>query len=162
MNRTLVVSVQLLCLLAVTGIPSASGAVFVGQAQHMPQRQTSMAAAEKPVFIPLPGQGKKCWIGDSLYFVYKFNARPKMGTTILKVQVFDKKGKKLTRLSIAGSFDMPSMRGAHDSGDVQFKLNKKGDYLLPVNVVMPGGWEVNMTFSEGDKPIYRGSLRFEV
>ena len=30
------------------------------------------------------------------------------------------------------------MSGAHDSGEVPFKLNRKGDYLLPVNIVMPG------------------------
>ncbi len=57
---------------------------------------------------------------------------------------------------------MPSMAGAHDSGEVAFKLNKKGDYLLPVNVVMPGGWEVRLTFSRNGVVIFRGRILFDV
>jgi len=57
---------------------------------------------------------------------------------------------------------MPSMRGAHDSGEVAFKLNKAGDYLLPVNVVMPGDWEVRLTFSRNGSVIFRGKVTFDV
>ncbi len=28
----------------------------------------------------------------------------------------------------------------------EFKLNKKNDYLLPIHIVMPGEWEVKLTF----------------
>ncbi len=41
-------------------------------------------------------------------------------------------------------------------------MNKKGDYLLPVNVVMPGEWEVVLNFLKDKKPIYTGSVRFNV
>jgi hypothetical protein len=119
-------------------------------------------ASKEPVYADLPGAGKKCWIGENIYFTYKFDKKPKMGTAILIVQVFDKGGARLTNLSIVGNYDMPSMRGAHPSGDVPFKLNKKGDYLLPVNVVMPGGWEVLLVFRKGDETIYRGAFRFDV
>ena len=54
------------------------------------------------------------------------------------------------------------MRGAHDSGEVPFKLNKKGDYLLPVNVVMPGEWEVKLIFMNDTGPIFRGRITFKV
>jgi hypothetical protein len=57
---------------------------------------------------------------------------------------------------------MPEMKGAHDSGEVPFKLNKKGDYLLPVNVVMPGEWEVKLVFLKGKEPVYRGRITFKV
>jgi hypothetical protein len=57
---------------------------------------------------------------------------------------------------------MPSMRGAHDSGDVDFKLNKKNDYLLPVNIVMPGDWEVRVTFLKDGKPVFHGGITFDV
>ena len=57
---------------------------------------------------------------------------------------------------------MPSMRGAHDSGEVPFKLNKKGDYLLPVNVVMPGEWEVKLVFMKDKEPVFRGRITFKV
>ncbi len=120
------------------------------------------AGSGEIVYKPLPGPGKKCWIDEDLYFVYKFSEKPKMGTVILVLQVYTKKDEKLTPFVIKGRSDMPSMRGAHDSGDQDFKLNKKNDYLLPVNIVMPGGWEVRLTFLKDGTPVYNGSLAFDV
>ncbi len=120
------------------------------------------AIAQEPVYNDLPGAGKKCWIGDSLYFTWKFDKKPKLGMAFLKVRLFDPMGKQITSLDVVGSSDMPSMRGAHDSGEVPLKLNKKGDYLLPVNVVMPGEWEVRLVFLKGAEPLYRGRIAFKV
>ena len=120
------------------------------------------AETQGPIYNPLPIYGKKCWIGEDYYFVYKFDKTPKMGTVILKVQLFNKKGKRSTDLNLNGSYGMPSMESAHDYGEQSFKLNKKGDYLLPVNVVMPGEWEVKLTFIKNKKIIYLGKLRFNV
>jgi hypothetical protein len=120
------------------------------------------AAAETPVYKDLPGAGKKCWIGNALYFTYKFDKKPKLGTAILKVQLFEKKGARITNLDVIGMSDMPSMKGAHDSGEVPFKLNKKGDYLLPVNVVMPGEWEVKLVFLKAKEPVFRGRITFKI
>ncbi len=120
------------------------------------------AFAQEPVYNDLPGAGKKCWIGNDLYFTWKFDKKPKLGTAFLKIRLFDKKGKQVKHLDVVGSSDMPSMRGAHDSGDVPFKLNKKGDYLLPVNVVMPGEWEVKLLFLKAKAPLYRGRIVFKV
>jgi hypothetical protein len=118
--------------------------------------------AQEPEFKDLPKAGQKCWIGKVEYFVYEFDKTPKMGTVILKIQLFDKGGKQVADLDITGRSDMPSMRGAHDSGEVAFKLNKKGDYLLPVNVVMPGDWEVRLTFSRNKIVVFRGRVAFGV
>ena len=117
---------------------------------------------QEPVYKVLPGDGKKCWIGEEYYFTYKFVEAPKLGTAILKIQLFGKGGEKLTALEISGNSGMPSMSGAHDSGEVLFKLNKKGDYLLPVNIVMPGEWEVKLSLSKDKKVIFRGSFKFNV
>jgi len=106
--------------------------------------------------------GQKYWIGEAYYFVYNLDKRPQLGTIIMKIQVFTKEGKQDTSLEIAGDADMPSMKGAHSSGNQLFKMNKKGDYLLPVNVVMPGDWEVVLIFLKDKKPIYTGSVRFNV
>ncbi len=111
---------------------------------------------------PVLKAGQKYWIGDERYFTYDFDKKPQMGTIIMKVQVFAKDGKQDTSLEITGSADMPSMKGAHSSGETLFKMNKKGDYLLPVNVVMPGEWEVVLNFLKDKKPIYTGSVRFNV
>lgn len=118
--------------------------------------------AETPEYSDLPGFGKKCRIDDAFSFIYEFTEKPKMGTAILRVRVFDREGNQSTPFSILGRSDMPSMAGAHDSGEQEFKLNQKGDYLLPVSVVMPGEWEVKLTFKRGDAVVFRGAFRFDV
>lgn len=118
-------------------------------------------AASKQVWNALPGYGKKVWIGNDFYFTYKFDKKPKMGTSILKVALFDKKNKQVKDWEVVGKSGMPSMSGAHDA-EAAFKLNKKGDYLLPVNFVMPGEWEVRLTFKKGATPAYYGSFRLNI
>ncbi|MFZ3045757.1 MAG: hypothetical protein WA151_07565 [Desulfatirhabdiaceae bacterium] len=121
---------------------------------------SGLTSAEE--FMPLSGEGKKIWIGKEYYFIYSFNKTPQLGTSILKVELYDKDGKRDTTLNITGDSGMPSMAGHHDSGDMVLQKNKKGDYLLPVNVVMRGGWEVRLTFLKDDKPIFKGSIPFNV
>jgi hypothetical protein len=111
---------------------------------------------------PLMNAGQKHWIGSDNYVVYNFDKRPQMGAVIVKIQVFTKDGKQDSTLDITGRADMPSMRGAHGTGDRPFQLNKKGDYVLPVNVVMPGEWEVVLNFLKDNKPVYTGIVRFNV
>ncbi len=120
------------------------------------------AQAEEEQYTPLPDEGKKYEIGTDYSFMYQFADKPKLGVAILKIKLFNKDGKQDTSLKITGASGMPSMPGHHQSGDVPFKLNKKGDYLLPVDVVMRGDWEVKVIFSKGDKDVYRGSIRFDV
>jgi len=117
---------------------------------------------QEPVFQDLAKSGKKCWIGEVNYFTWQFDKTPKMGTSILIIKLYDRDGKRVTDVAITGQSDMPSMRGAHDSGEIAFKLNKAGDYLLPVNVVMPGDWEVRLTFSRNGSVIFRGKVTFDV
>jgi hypothetical protein len=111
---------------------------------------------------PLPKVGEQCWVGPEYYFVHGFDKRPTLGVIILKIQVFRKDGTQVSFFEITGNSGMPSMRGAHDSGDQPFKQNKRGDYLLPLNVVMPGEWEVSVTVLDDKKPIFSGYLRFHV
>jgi len=118
--------------------------------------------ADEPVFSDLPKPGKICRIGAGYTFTYEFDKTPKMGTVILKIKLFDGSGARTTELGIIGRSDMPAMAGAHDSGDAAFRLNKKGDYLLPVSVVMPGKWEVRLVFSRGPDVIFRGRFTFDV
>jgi len=110
----------------------------------------------------LSAPDKKNRIDDLLYFVYKFTTPPRMGTVVLKVQVFDKSGKKNTSFLIQAEYGMPAMPGAHDSGRQEMSLNKAGNYLLPLNLVMPGEWELKLTFFKGSRAIFRGRTRFDV
>jgi hypothetical protein len=115
-----------------------------------------------PAYNPLPGAGQKVWIGQEYYFIYSFDKKPRIGTVILKIQLFDKQRKRSTSLNITGDCGMPSMGSAHNTGNQPFTLNKKGDYLLPLNIVMPGEWEVKLNFLKDKKVIYHGSLKFTV
>lgn len=119
-------------------------------------------AAAEIEFTPLTDAGRKTAISADLFIVFEFNERPKMGMVILKIQVFDKKGNKVTPLTIQGQSGMPSMPGHHDTVQVDFKLSRKNDYLLPVDVVMPGDWEVRLTFMKDGKPIFFGRVNFDV
>jgi hypothetical protein len=122
----------------------------------------ALRQAATPEYPELPGFGKKCRIDDDFYFTYEFTEKPKMGTAILRLRVIDREGNQSTPFSVLGRSDMPSMSGAHDSGEQEFKLNRRGDYLLPVNIAMPGEWEVKLTFQRGDTVVLRGAFRFDV
>lgn len=113
-------------------------------------------------FEPMGAPGKKTSIGKDFTVVYSFDKKPQMGTVILRVEVFDKDGKKDTSLKITGKSDMPSMKGAHGTAVRSFQTNKKGDYLLPLDLVMPGAWEVELVFIQDKTVIHRGSIRFHV
>jgi YtkA-like len=154
-NRWLPAAVGLTLMTLTFAAPS--GPQAAGTATGPALRQ-----AEIPEYSELPGFGKKCRIDDQFQFTYEFTEKPKMGTAILRIRIIDREGNQTTALTVLGRSDMPAMAGGHDSGDQEFKLNKKGDYLLPVNIVMPGEWEVKLTFKRGDDAVFRGLFRFDV
>jgi hypothetical protein len=132
-----------------------------GGHQH-PMKAEAAGGAEQPVFATMAAPGKKVPLEGGGYLIYGFDKKPKLGTVILKVEVFTADGKKDTSLEILGDSDMPSMRGAHATGDQPFKISNKGDYLLPVDIVMPGDWEIRLTVKKGGEVIFRGSHQFDV
>lgn len=113
-------------------------------------------------FEPMGGPGKKVQIGNEYSAVYSFDKRPKIGTVILKLELLDKQGRKDPSVQIRGRLDMPSMKGAHGTTERSFQMNKNGDYLLPLNLVMRGEWEVALLFVKDKTVIHRGSIRFHV
>jgi nitrogen fixation protein FixH len=80
---------------------------------------------------------------------------------VVKVQVFDKAGGRVKDYEVTGESGMTTMH-YHDSGKVRFQLNKKGDYLFPVDVVMPGDWQVTLRLGKGGKELYAGKILFNV
>ena len=121
-----------------------------------------VGTGQPPAFAAMPGPGKKVPIGNGAYLIYGFDKKPKMGTSIMKVEVYTPDGKPDTSLEVLADYGMPSMRGAHETGDQPFKLSRKGEYLLPVNIVMPGDWEIRLTIKKDGKVIFRGSHKFDV
>ena len=106
--------------------------------------------------------GKKYSISGEYSFELNFDKNPSLGMIVVKIELFDSSGKKSTALKITGDSGMPAMKGSHDSGEVEFKLNKKGVYLLPFNIVMPGKWEVKLKFFRDKKEIHTARIEFNV
>jgi hypothetical protein len=122
----------------------------------------SAKPAPEPAPVNLAGEGRSCGLPGGLHFIYRFASRPQLGTVVLKVQVFGPDGVRSTGLKLLGDVGMPQMPREHDSGEKVFQLNRKGDYLLPMDIVMPGGWDVILSFYKGSKRIYRGKLEFKI
>jgi hypothetical protein len=160
MRRTIAILVALTAFMVV--LTAFTAAQSTGSCCTSPGLTPTGPQSQEPVFRDLATSGQKCWIGEVNYFTWEFDKTPKMGTSILIIKLFDKDGKRVSDLAVTARSDMPLMRGTHDSGEVSFKLNKAGDYLLPVNVVMPGDWEVRLTFSRNGIVIFRGRIAFDV
>ena len=118
------------------------------------------ATQKSSLVLAKPGQ--KTPLGSDHYFTYGFTKPPKIGTTIMKVEIFTNDGRQDTSFVVKGDADMPSMRGAHAEGEKKFSLSKKGVYLLPVRLVMLGDWEVSFTFTQNDKTVLRGLHLFDL
>ena len=114
------------------------------------------------VFETMPGPGKKVPIGNDAYLIYGFDKKPKLGAVIMKVEIFTGSGSKDTSFEVLADSGMPSMRGAHETGEQPLKVSNKGAYLLPVNIVMPGDWEIRITIKKDGKVLFRGSYQFDV
>jgi hypothetical protein len=141
---------KLLVVLCLVGLGSmALGAQGAGQV---------VSAAD---YKTLPKPGEKVPLQNG-YFVYGFDKAPKLGTAIMRVEIFTRDGRRDTTFVVKGDADMPSMRGAHKIGDKAFSLSAKGLYLLPVQIVMPGEWEFRFTFEQNGKTVLRGAYLFEV
>jgi hypothetical protein len=120
------------------------------------------AALSARDFQVLKKAGEKITLDADHYFVFGFDKTPKIGVAIMKVEVFTRDGKRDTSFTVKGDADMPSMRGAHTMGDKDFSLSAKGVYLLPVRLVMPGDWEVRMTFFKAGRVVFRGAYLFDI
>lgn len=116
----------------------------------------------KVVYQPLPKPGEKVPINADYYFTYGFDKPPKLGMAIMRVEIFNRNGNRDTSFVVKGDADMPSMRGAHSSGDRDFSLSAKGVYLLPVRLVMPGDWEIRFTFLKKGATTFRGAYLFDI
>jgi len=162
MNRGQGIFTFLLFLLALAlaysplqaGDPEGDGSKTAAEAVAAPEAE--------PVFAAMPKPGKKVPIGNGGYLIYGFDKKPRLGPVILKVEVHTPDGNRDTSVEVLVDSGMPSMRGAHETGDRPCKLSRKGDYLLPVDIVMPGDWEIRLTVKKDGQVVFRGSHGFDV
>ena len=137
-----------------------SSPLVFAQAMHDHKATHTDTASDTERYPSLPKPGEKIPLDADHSFTYGFDKPPKLGTVIVKVQVFSKAGQQDTSFTVQADADMPKMRGAHTTGFRDFKLSKRGDYLLPVTLVMPGEWEIRFLFSKDGAPVFRGSHVF--
>ncbi len=97
---------------------------------------------------------------ESYAIKYTWPEKPKVGDHVLKVEVFQGK-EKVSNVDVVVSYDMPSMRGHHDT-TAQMKQNKKGDYLLPINFAMRGGWEIVLTAKKADTEVAKEIILLDI
>ena len=142
-------------------IPLAVRLSFLPAVATPPPADAASPAAQV-VYPPLPKPGEKMTIDADHYFIYGFDKPPKIGVAIMRVEIFTRDGKRDTSFVVKGDADMPSMRGAHSTGDKDFSLSAKGVYLLPVRLVMPGDWEIRFTFVKEGKVVFRGAYLFDL
>lgn len=104
-------------------------------------------------------EGKVIHIDEETSFSYTFVDRPKVGDIILKVSVNNQKARPI---QVFATYDMPTMRGRHASGKIEFKRNRAGDYVLPIHFAMPGAWEIILDFEESQRPLYQTVITLEI
>ncbi|HVN23235.1 MAG TPA: hypothetical protein VMT71_04650 [Syntrophorhabdales bacterium] len=155
-----------LCALVVLSLSTFSvfpSLLSGAEPKNPPGASTGVPAADKaPTYPSMPGPGKKVPMEGGYYLTYGFDKKPKLGTVIMKVEIFTADGKKTTSVEAKADAGMPSMKGAHETGEKTFAVSKKGDYLLPINIVMPGDWEVRLSILKDGKVIFRGRYNFDV
>jgi hypothetical protein len=130
--------------------------------EHQSKSAGEGGVGQMLVYASMPDPGQKVAIGSGCYLLYGFDKKPKLGTVIMKVEIFDGTGKKDTSFEVKADAGMPSMKGAHETGERSFRISKKGVYLLPVNIVMPGDWEIRLTVIKSGKVFFRGRYNFDV
>ena len=102
------------------------------------------------------------WISNDYYITYEWNKKPKIGHFILLVRAFDKDKKPVTNLDFTADAYMPSMKGAHDTGDVKMQLNKKNQYAVPVHFMMLGDWEIHLKVTLNGKQVGSAFIKLDI
>jgi hypothetical protein len=120
--------------------------------------QANAQEASESVIVP----GKLVKLNDSYSYNFEFVERPKLGPATLRVQLFDQKGEKTDRLSIAVLSYMVTMKGHHDERRL-FAVNKSnGNYLTGITFVMRGDYKLEISFFEDGKLIHTGSIGLKI
>ena len=105
---------------------------FVAESQqgHKSKHGVDVAAASgagsAQVYPSMPGPGKKVPVGNDYYLIYGFDKKPKLGTVIMKVEIFTKEGKKDTSFEVKADAGMPSMKGAHEQATGPLNFPTRG------------------------------------
>ncbi len=124
-----------------------------------PQTEMSNAKTQKYIFA---NAGKAYKLNNDYSVKFRWQSKPKIGTKLLIVELYNKDNKLSNALNVSVNSYMPSMRGSHDTGHQPMKLNKNKAYVMPVNFMMLGDWELELKFNQGKTNIYTGYIQLKI
>ncbi len=108
-------------------------------------------------------EGRKHSINNDYYLVYSWQKKPKIGMAVLMVDIFrSKDNKRSDDFKVTANAYMPSMRGSHDTGDRQMKLNKNKRHLIDVNFMMLGDWEIELKVAKNSRELFKGLVQTKI
>lgn len=119
--------------------------------------------SKKTIASQVLKEDKKHSINNDYYLVYSWQKKPKIGMAVLIVDVYrSKDNKRSDDFSVTANAYMPSMRGAHDTGDRALKLNKNKRYLTDVNFMMLGDWEIELKIAKNSRELFSGLIQTKI
>jgi len=106
--------------------------------------------------------GKSITINDDYSFQYGWTEKPKMGSSTLKINIFNAAGEKVNDLVILGSYDMPSMSGHYYQKPTPIAISRNNDYLMPVQTTMAGEWIITVTFQKEGQELHTETITVRI
>lgn len=98
-------------------------------------------------------------INDDYYVTYSWASRPRIGQNVLIVKLLDENRNQVQDLEISAVSSMPEMSCCPDSEEQFMRLNRNGDYLLPINFTMLGDWEVILSFWQDEEFVTNARIK---
>ncbi len=92
-------------------------------------------------------------INDDYYVTYNWASRPGIGANVLVVKLFDKENNQVQDLDITAESYMPGMSCCPAFGEQVLRLNRNGDYLVPITFTMLGVWAIILSFGNEDEQL---------
>jgi hypothetical protein len=136
-------------------------ALFLSLSSPLYANMSHSAMSSSPATQNIIQEGKKTPLNENYSFVFSFVDKPKMGSTILRIEIFDKQNNKVDNFVVDAAVDMPSMRGHHGSQKT-ITANASKNYVAPIDFMMRGEWEIALTFKEAHTVVSVGILNLSI
>jgi hypothetical protein len=122
-----------------------------------------LAVGAPLLFLNCKAQASQAALEENPNYVIKYEwpEKPRVGHYTLRVMVSDKSGNPVPDIEVIAKYDMPSMRGRHNTEE-KMKRSDRGDFLLPIYFAMRGGWEIILFVTQDDGEIARKTITLSI
>jgi hypothetical protein len=149
-------------ILTIISVLLISIPIFAQHCGGCPQGKKETVEEKQLNIVKLTKAKQLIPLSENYFISYEWNKRPKIGNYILAVQVYDSNKKPINNVEITADAYMPSMKGAHDTGDVAMKMNKKEKYVIPVHFMMLGDWEILLKVNTPDSQTHAAVINLDI